>query len=59
MDKIKHFLDACAAIAACSGVATMLGWLPTILGALASFMAIAWYCLRFYEWFKTKKDIGE
>lgn len=49
MDKLKHIVDACAALAACSGVATILGWLPTILGAIASLMSIAWYCYRFYE----------
>lgn len=49
MDKLKHILDLCAAGAACSGIATMLGWLPTILGALASAMSIAWYTYRFIE----------
>lgn len=55
MDKIKHIMDACAAIAACSGVATILGWLPTILGAIASLMSIAWYGYRFYEAYQNKK----
>lgn len=49
MDKLKHILDACAAIAACGGAMTIIGWLPTILGALASLMSIAWYTYRFYE----------
>ena len=49
MDKLKHIVDACAAVAACSGVVTILGWLPAILGAIASFMSIAWYTYRFIE----------
>ncbi len=58
MDKIKHILDACAAIAACSGVVTILGWLPTILGAIASLMSIAWYAYRFYEVSKKKENVS-
>lgn len=49
MDKLKHIFDACAAVAACGGVMTIVGWLPTILGAIASIMSIAWYTYRFYE----------
>ena len=59
MDKLKHILDGCAAVAACGGLATIAGWMPIVLGTIGSIMSILWYCLRFYEWFKNKKDIGE
>ena len=55
MDKLKTIIDACAAVAACGGVVTILGWLPTILGTIAALMSIIWYCYRFYEVFKGKK----
>ena len=54
MDKLKPILDACAAVAACSGVVTILGWIPTVLGVVASLMSIAWYSFRFYEVYKEK-----
>jgi len=54
MDKLKHILDACAAVAACGGAMTIVGWLPTILGAVASIMSITWYCYRFYEVYKRR-----
>lgn len=55
MDKLKHIFDACAAIAACGGVITFLGWLPVILGCIASAMSIAWYTYRFLEIRKGRK----
>lgn len=55
MDKLKHWIDGCAALAACSGFATAMGWIPVVLGVIASLMSIAWYSVRFYEHFKGKK----
>jgi len=53
MIKLKH---ACDAIAACSAVVTIVGWLPVVLGTLASALSVAWYTLRFYEWYKGKRN---
>lgn len=58
MEKIKHFFDGCAAAAACTGVLAVMEFLPTILGAIASIMSIVWYSIRFYEWYKGKKNVN-
>lgn len=53
MDKFKHLCDG---LAACGAVVTVMGWLPTVLGTIASGLAIVWYLLRIYDWFKGKKN---
>jgi hypothetical protein len=53
MDKLKH---TCDAVAACSAIVTIVGWLPVVLGTVASTLSIIWYGIRFYEWYKGKRN---
>ena len=51
-DDLKNLIDGGAAVTA---IGTLIGLLPSVLTVLA----IAWYCIRFYEYFKNKKKPGE
>jgi hypothetical protein len=44
----KHVLDTA------SGV-TALGAVMKFLPAIAAVLSIVWYCIRIYEWIKSKK----
>lgn len=50
MNDFKHSVDL-AALATTASVVN--GWLPSIAAAFS----IAWYCVRFYEYVKSKRTI--
>jgi hypothetical protein len=52
MNKLKHIVDASAFLIAGAAIFKFLPFIATSL-------SIVWYCLRFYTFFKNKKDIGE
>lgn len=52
-DPVKNVLDAIAALTAAAGV-----FLSTIVPALAAVASLAWYGIRIYEWYKSKKESG-
>ena len=42
---------------AVSTVGAILGWLPVVLSIVATSLAIAWYCIRIYDYYKHKRPI--
>lgn len=52
---MKQMTDGLAAGGAGTGILGLLGYVPEILAAVASACAIAWYAIRFYHYWKTKK----
>lgn len=48
---MKHLIDALAAFGAVAGF-----FFTTIVPALASFAALVWYGIRFYDRWKDKKN---
>lgn len=52
---MNQFIDKAAAGGAGTGILGILGYVPEVLAALASAGAFAWYMLRFYHYWKTKK----
>jgi hypothetical protein len=44
----KHSIDAIAALGA---IGTIAGWMPNA----AAFLAVVWYGIRMYEWWRGRK----
>lgn len=55
--KLEHIASCGTALL--SGTATLLGYLPTILGCVASTAAIAWIGVQFYWAHKDRKAAGK
>ena len=52
----KHMIDATAFLAS---LATLADYINHIAGLLLTVAGLCWYGIRFYEWYKGKKDGNE